>query len=85
MSTHSVTGYLIVKAKRNTYSPSRIVDLTSSRFVKNKPTLEENEVAVKLTVTLPDSVFNEPVATAEIKVPEQDVIRPEVVVEGEAP
>lgn len=68
MSTVSVEFYLVVKAEvqDNNYVRGR----PSVRVTKQKPSLEKNEVPVKMELRLPTSLFKRPQITAEITIPE---------------
>lgn len=88
MSNHTASGYLIVKGQTRRFGHSGdayVTGLGLPRFVKNKPNLDADEVAVKLNVTIPDSVFLEPEFEASLELAEQDVIQPEVTVEARDP
>jgi hypothetical protein len=55
------------------------------RITKRVPDLGRTEVAIKLTVTVPDSCFRSPLMSAEIDAPADRVIEPkcEVTIEQE--
>ncbi|MET3349622.1 UNVERIFIED_ORG: hypothetical protein ABID57_001294 [Arthrobacter sp. UYEF1] len=79
---HSADCYLILRA--DTHSGGKYVrDLHIVNMRKSKPKLQPDEIAVKVRVRIPDQVFTQPPFEAEIVVPEQDVIRPAVTIEGE--
>lgn len=46
---------------------------------KRAPSMYRDEIAVGFTVNLPDSVFREPVISAEVDVPEDRVLVPETI------
>lgn len=46
---------------------------------KHKPALKSGEVAVRLVVTVPDSVFANPFATVRVEVPAEHVVQAEAV------
>lgn len=71
-----ISQYLIVKKSGSKWSPRY-----SSRTTVNTPSLEANEVAIKINLTLPDAVFEKPAFEAEIVVPEDAVSKP--VIEAE--
>lgn len=50
------------------------------RVSKNKPSLKENEVAVKLEIEIPNEVFEEPVFEAKFKLPKITKQIPETAV-----
>lgn len=53
------------------------------RMTKRKGSLRRGEVAVQVWITVPDSSFVDPLATAHIVVPETAIIHPQVLVEVE--
>ena len=69
--------YLIVGAKKN---GSHISGLTQPRVVSSRtpPTTKGNEVAIKLTVELPESLFKDPQFTASISVANENVSKPQI-------
>lgn len=78
MSTVGTNGYIVVKARRN--HRNQTVGLQGARFVKNKPALEADEVAVQITLTLPTAAFDRNPIEVHIDVPETAIMRPEAVV-----
>lgn len=50
------------------------------RMTKNPPDLFRGELAVALTVNIPDNVFRDPVLSAALDVPESAVIHPEIAI-----
>lgn len=52
------------------------------RMTKRAPSLYRNEVAVRLTVSLPDSAFRSMAVAATLEVPEERIIQPDVLVEA---
>jgi len=52
------------------------------RMTKRAPSLCRNEVAVRLTVTVPDSAYRSLEVSASLDVPEDRVILPEIEVEA---
>lgn len=52
------------------------------RLTKREPALNRGEVAVRLTVTIPDAVFKNPIVDASVEVAEDRVIAPSVEVEA---
>lgn len=53
----------------------------SARLLTSKPDLAADEIAVKVTIKVPPAAFTTPTLAAEITVPEQLVLHPEVVIE----
>lgn len=78
--SHEAKGYLVLRA--DTFSEGRYVrGLNITALRKNRPTLEADEIAVRVTIRIPDSVFTQPPFETEIVVPERDVIRPDVTID----
>lgn len=53
------------------------------RMTKRAPALYRQEVAVKVSVTIPDECFRSWVFVASVEVPDDRVIQPEIEVEAE--
>lgn len=53
------------------------------RMTKNPPDLFRGELAVALSVTIPDTAFREPILSATMEVPESAVIHPTIEVSAE--
>lgn len=69
-----IDQYIVVKGKkRNTNSSARIY---SSRITKNKPSLDYDEVAVKVELEIPDAMFEKPALEAKIVIPKEAVLSP---------
>lgn len=68
-----IQQYIVIK-KRGAYR-------YSSRMTKGTPALDRNEIAVKVSLEIPDAIFNRPALTATIKVPEDAVGKPEIEAE----
>jgi len=68
-----ISQYIIVK-KKDRYSGSN--GYFSSRMTQTAPSLEANEVAVKVELTLPDEIFTKPAFQASITVPKEAVSQP---------
>lgn len=69
MSSVSIEFYLVAKADiQGSYVKGR----PSVRVTKNKPSLEKNEVPVKMRLELPIGLFQRPQITAQIKVPDSE-------------
>lgn len=55
----------------------------ATKTVKSKPDLAWNEVAIKMSITLPDIIFKKPELEAHISVKEKDItqktITPEII------
>ena len=68
--------YLFVLARKP--RSSSWLELTLPRIVssKNPPATKSGEIAIKLTVSLPETLFKEPQYTASISVPDEAVSAP---------
>lgn len=55
------------------------------RMTKRPGTLKRGEVAVRVSVAIADSCFEQPAVSAHIDIPESAVIHPKVAVEVETP
>jgi len=69
----SLDGYLILKAK-GYYG-------LSARTTSKAPALAKDEVAVKLSIRVPDALFKRPQLQASIRVPESAVSAPVISAE----
>lgn len=70
MKTVNVTCYLIIKATLST-NGAYVKSTPSVRVAKNKPSTAANEVAIKVNLDLPLSLFQKPQLTASIVIPEE--------------
>lgn len=52
------------------------------KLTKREPVLNRGEVAVRLTVTIPDAVFKNPIVDVSVDVPDDRVIEPIAEVEA---
>ncbi len=64
--TSKVTAYLVLAKDKRTYGGSAKV----KRVSQKKPALAKGEIALKVVLDLPTSVFEEFVPHVEIKLPE---------------
>lgn len=55
------------------------------RMTKRAPTLRREEVAVALTVTIPDGCFKHPTVTASLDVPDDRVMQPSATITVDVP
>ena len=70
----NISQYIIIKGtKRNSYSTYRTY---TSRMTMNSPALKSDEVAVKVSIELPDALFERTALQANIKVPNDVVSQP---------
>lgn len=74
---YSFTGWLALRKAANFASDNEM----RARLTTNKPALDGDEIAVKMTVKIPRSAFTTPQLEVTIDVPEQSVVHPEVTVE----
>lgn len=69
-----ITQYIIVKGKKiSSYSNFRTY---TSRMTKGTPKLDADEVAVKVSLELPEALFDKPTLEANIEVPKEVVSKP---------
>lgn len=76
------TGYLVIEGQTN---GSRVLSARMKRVTVKPPYLQGAEVAVKLSIRLPKSVFDAAVADIDIEIPEELVSQPDVRVRTEEP
>lgn len=69
--------YLVINAKKSTYGihPRPWVE-SGVKVRKEKPSTKPNEVAIKVSVTIPDAYFEVPELSATIEVPDDAVNKP---------
>lgn len=70
-----ISQYIIVK-KGGGYYPKY-----TSRMTVGSPALQSNEVAVKVSIEMPDEIFDKPSLVAELKVPKEAVSQPVISAE----
>jgi hypothetical protein len=75
----TATGYLVIEADER---GGRIRGAKLDRCTVRPPYLQGLEVAVKLTVRLPTSVFDAAVAKITVEVPEELISQPSITVEA---
>lgn len=83
MSDNKTSTYLIVEARRNKYGPvnpdTGLKSVASVHVVAqrtNRPAkLTVDQIAVKITIQVPDSAFNPVLPIATIMVPEDMTVR----------
>lgn len=69
-----ISQYIIIKGKKtSTYSSYRKY---TSRMSKGSPKLDSDEVAVLVSIELPDALFEKPSLQASIVVPKEAVSKP---------
>lgn len=69
-SMAKISQYIVIK-KGGGYYPKY-----TSRMTVNSPSLQSNEIAVKVSIEVPDEIFDKPALTAEIVVPKEAVSKP---------
>lgn len=72
-----VNAYLVITANRSRYYNSRSASL---RVTKGAPDLNSNEIAVKLQINVPDTVFDRPIPTLKLDMPQDLVMNPDAEV-----
>jgi hypothetical protein len=73
-------GWLVLEATRFVGGHAREMKLR--RITQSPPSLTGTEVAIKLTVQVPVSVFDRGIASIRIDVPEELISQPDVTVEA---
>ena len=74
------TGWLVLQCTR--FSGGKARDMKLARITQNPPHLDGHEVSVKLTVMVPQAVFDRGLASIRIEVPEELVSEPTVSIEA---
>lgn len=70
-----LSGYLVVKKARKHYGEP------TARFVKTAPSLDVNEISVKVECNLPDELFTRPQLKFKIDIPKESVPQKEITAE----
>lgn len=70
-SNMQINQYIVIKRTGGKYAHKY-----SSRLAKNSPGLDSNEIAMKLSIEVPDDIFDKPTLQAKITVPKEAVSRP---------
>lgn len=84
MSTHDAEFYVRIKAKRYAYGSKAVIAVAAVSLTQSKPAnLPKDTVAVKLTVRLPDAVFDALTPEALVIVP-AELVQRALEVEAEA-
>jgi len=73
------TGWLVLECTR--YAGGQAREMKLRRVTQSPPSLDGTQVAIKLTVQVPMSVFDRGIASIRIDVPEELVSEPDVTVE----
>lgn len=68
-----VSQYLVIKR-----TGSRYAQRYSTRVTKSSPSLDSNEIALKINVVLPDTIFDKPLLEAKVVIPEEAVSKPAI-------
>jgi len=69
------TGYLVIEGQTN---GSRVMGAKFKRTTAKPPYTQGTEVAIKLSIRLPKSVFAVALANIDVEVPEELVSQPDV-------
>ena len=63
--------YLIIQGKESRYgSEPRAIELAGIRTAKKKPAVGADEIAVRVELSIPDSLFRKPTLVASITMPD---------------
>ena len=73
------SAYVVLCAERAHWSPNRITSVKVDRVRVNKPTLAPDEVAVRVTFSIPASVFEDPAFAASIDIDPDLAIKPDAI------
>jgi len=74
------TGWLVLECTR--YAGGRARNMKLARVTQKPPALDGTQVAIKLTVQVPQSVFDRGIAAIHIDIPEELITEPDVTVEA---
>lgn len=66
-----IVQYIVIKQTGSGYYKKY-----SSRMTRNNPAIASNEIAVKVSIDIPEAIFNKPSLEAKITVPESSVSQP---------
>lgn len=72
-----VNAYLVITAKKARYYGGRSASL---RVTKGAPDLNSNEIALKLRIDVPDTVFDRPIPLLKLDMPQDLVMNPDAEV-----
>lgn len=72
-----ITPYIIIK-RTGQYVYNRKY---TSRMTVGSPALASNEIAIKLSLEVPDAIFDKPALEAKITIPEEAVSKPVISAE----
>lgn len=67
--------YLVLSPKMSTYRKNSVSGLYIPRITKGSPTLNRNEIALKLRIEVPVALFLKPSIEASISIPNDQVSR----------
>lgn len=71
-----IAGYIIIERKRSgvyTYQKKYTI-----RLVNGKPSLKPSEIALKLSIQVPDVFWDRVIPAVDIKVPENAILSPDI-------
>lgn len=71
-----LSGYLVITPKSTGPNWNRRMS-AEMRTTKQKPTLKAKEIAFKLEVTLPDTLWDRPITEVKLEVPRDILVNPE--------
>lgn len=78
MRTVDISFYVAISATLRGSGDGVYCHRSSARLTKNKPSLDANEVPVRINLSLPISLFQRPSLEASISIPEDSVTPPEI-------
>lgn len=84
MTSHKASAWLVIKPTRSSWNPEHIRGARIVRLTKRKPTLGTDEVAIQVTVRVPESAFDLFLGSTEIDVQETQVVHPTIEIEEQA-
>lgn len=66
-----ISQYIVIKK-----TGTRYLSRYSSRLTKGSPALASNEIAVKVSIEVPDEIFEKPMLQAKVTIPKEAVSKP---------
>ena len=70
----SASAHLVLRKDRRSSFPSIVVD----RVTKNRPALADDEIAIKVNITVPTTIFEKLVPNVNVDIKEEHVITQDV-------
>ncbi len=72
-----IDKWLVIQGRKGRYNSIT----TSTRLVEREPTLQGNEIAVRLVIEVPDEFFKRPILRAELSIPDTAVPKVNITTE----